>query len=153
MMIERSWTAPKRMFWTPPWAEAKARVYRSWFAILRFALGNWCVGFGFDIDGLAIRLGPLNLGFEKDGVTDNFLDWSRTLCRLTIQKLKLELRLEIDFNIWLIGYSMANITDHGIYVGPFNLQIEYDKCYDWPDLHTLPPRLQCQCDVHAPHGQ
>jgi hypothetical protein len=40
--------------------------------------------------------------------------------------------LSVTGNIWLLGYSMADSHDHGLYLGPLNIQIEYDKFYDQP---------------------
>jgi hypothetical protein len=128
----------KPMPWKPMWAEGKVRVYRSWCAVVGFAFGNWTIGFGFDVAPaqFGISLGPLNLGFERaEPLPDNYddlPDWNRILRRVVIEKLKLELRFELDFNSWLFGYAMADTHDHGIYFGPFNLQIEYDKLYDQP---------------------
>jgi hypothetical protein len=34
---------------------------------------------------------------------------------------------------WRVGYAMADVHDHGIYLGPSNFQIEYDKLFDEPD--------------------
>src|SRR5690349_19171235 len=85
-------------------AEAKARVYESWFAVVGFDLGGWTLGFGFDVapTGFAVSLGPLYLGTERDEPPpksyDDLPDWNWTLHRLVIQKWKLELRLELDLN-------------------------------------------------------
>ena len=139
--------------WIPPRWESQGRVTRSWFAFVACDVGGWAVGFGFDVapTTFSLELGPVFIGVERDEPPlksyDDLLDWSGTLCRITIQRWRMELRLEYDLNIWRFGYIMADMHDQGIYFGPFNLQIEYDKFYDWPDDHTLPPRLQCQCDV------
>jgi hypothetical protein len=74
----------------------------------------------------------------------------------------LELRLELDLNVWRFGYIMADIHDHGLYVGPFNLQIEYDKMFDYVDptlatveqaftkwLDTARSRLKIGVEVRA----
>ena len=45
-----------------------------------------------------------------------------------------EIRLELDLNYWALGYAAADVRDHGVYVGPFNLQIEIDKFYQERDL-------------------
>ena len=125
------------MSWKPMRGESKAHVYLSWSAIAGFDLRKWVLGFYFDVMPicLSIELGPLFAGIEQE---DNLSptnyadlpDWSWTLRRIVIRKWKLELRFDLDLNIWRFGYIMADAHDHGIYVGPFNLQIEYDKFYD-----------------------
>src|ERR1700730_12544730 len=101
-----------RMPWRPMWVESKARVYRSWFAVVGFGLGSWTIGFGFDVapTSFGISLGPLYLGFEREEPPpdsyDDLPDWSYMLRRVVIQKLKLELRLEVAFNSWSFGYAM-----------------------------------------------
>jgi hypothetical protein len=135
----------------PLWGERKARVCRSWFAIIGFNLGSWVVGFAFDVapTGFSVNFGPVFVAVERDESPPesyaDLPDWSFTLHRTVIHKWKLELRLEIDLNIWRIGYMMSDTHDHGLYFGPLTLQIEHNKSYDWPDDHTLPPRLQCRC--------
>jgi hypothetical protein len=154
MMIDRASDQTetiKSMPWRPISLETKARVSRSWFAFVSFDVGSWAIGFGFDVAPItfSVEFGPLFVGFERDEPPptsySDLPDFSRSLYRITIRKWKLELRLEVDLNIWRLGYMMADAHDHGIYLGPLNLQIEYDKSYDWPDNHTLPPRLQCRC--------
>jgi hypothetical protein len=133
-------TDPTTMPSKPLWAETKARVYGSWFAVVGFDLGKWTLGFAFDVapTGFYIDLGPLFAGAERDEAPpksyDHLPDWSWSLLRFVIQKWKIELRLELDLNIWRLGYIMADMHDHGLYVGPFNLQIEYNKLYAYPDL-------------------
>jgi hypothetical protein len=128
----------------PPWRprswEAKVRSLRFWYAFAEFYVGSWAIGFGFDgaPTSFAIHVGPLSFGGERDEPPpenyDAFPDWSWTLKRIVIGKWKLELRFEFDLNIWLFGYMLADLHDHGIYLGPFNVQIEYDKFQDrsWP---------------------
>ncbi len=116
-----------------------------------FSLGGWSIGVGFDDGplGFWLNIGPLFVGVEQDeSAIESYADlrdWSRTLYRVVIPKRKLEFRLEFDLNIWNVGYMMGDLRDHGIYFAPVNLQIEYDKFYDWLDDHTPPPRLQCRC--------
>jgi hypothetical protein len=120
----------------PMRTESKVRLYRSWFAFVGFDLRKWVFGFYFDVAPtcLAIDLGPLFLRVERDDPLPtsyvDLPDWGRTLRRIVIRKWKLELRFDLDLNIWRLGYMMADIHDHGIYFGPFNLQIEYDKFFD-----------------------
>jgi hypothetical protein len=124
----------------PIWREAKIRITKKWLAVLGFDLGNWRAGFAFDLDGFAVTLGPISVGVERDEAEPykpgNYLDWSFMLWRLVINQIKLDIRLECDLNFWFVGYAMADLHDHGIYIGPFNIQIEYDKFYKcaWPGL-------------------
>jgi hypothetical protein len=130
------------VLWRPTSFEAKACVYRSWFAVVGFDLGNWALGFGFDVapTGFWINLGPLSVGAEREEPPpesyDDLPDWSWTLRRIVIQKWKLETRLELDLNIWKFGYVMGDVHDHGLYFGPFNVQIEYDKFYNDPMVRS-----------------
>ena len=132
--------------WRPRSWEAKARVYRSWFLLVGLDLGIWAIGFGFDVapTGFEITLGPLFVGTDREEPPpdsyDDLPDWSRTLRRIVIEKWKLEIRFEFDLNIWRLGYLMADLHDHGLYFGPFNLQIEYDKMYKYPTI-AREPRL------------
>ncbi len=169
---ERSSIAPRTMPCKPPWAETKARVYGSWFAVVGFDLGNWVVGFGFDVapTEFFINFGPLFAGAERDEPPpsnyDDLPNWSWTLLRSIIFHWKLEIRLELDLNIWQVGYVMADLHDHGLYIGPFNLQIEYDKMFDYPDvtiatvhrafvewLDTARSRLKIAVEVRARTGR
>ena len=133
------------ILWRPPSAEGKARLYRSWFAVVGIAFGRWVVGFCIDVApaGCSIVLGPLAAALERDEPPPDYDDlpnWGGTLRRIVIKRCKLELRLELDLNIWLFGYMMADAHDHGIYLGPLNLQIEYDKLFNDPDSLFLKPR-------------
>jgi hypothetical protein len=132
--------------WRPTRLEKKARVYRSWFAFADLYIGAWAIGYGFDVapTSFAIHCGPLSIGGERDEPPpenyDALPDLSWTLNRIVIRKWKLEMRLEFDLNLWLFGYVMADSHDHGIYFGPLNIQIEYDKFYDWGGPSgTIPP--------------
>lgn len=104
----------------------------------------WTVGFGFTdapIE-LFLSLGPLFTAVERDEPPpedyDDLLNLSWTLFRIVFLKWKLEMRFELDLNIWRIGYMMADLHDHGIYLEPFNLQIEYNKMYEWPTISREP---------------
>jgi hypothetical protein len=127
-----------------PWrTEAKLRGCGLWFAVVDFDLGHWTIGFGFDVAPTAFGfvIGPVSFGAERDEPLPNYddlPDWSRTLWRHVIREWKLDIRLELDLNIWRVGYAMADIHDHGIYLGPFNVQIEYDKLYNEPDSFFFP---------------
>ena len=129
----------KSVRWRPFSGETKFRVYRSWFLVLGVAVGDWSVGFGFDVapTRFFIGVGPFSIGIERDEPPPanyaDLPDWSRTLYRRVIRKWKLDIRAEFDLNLWQIGYVMADIHDHGVYFGPINVQIEYDKLYKEPD--------------------
>lgn len=78
------------------------------------------MGFCFDDHPwrFIVSVGPLFFEFEEnnslaDYDSDEWWDWNRTLYRLTVQKWRVELRLEFDLNIWMVGYSMADIHDTG----------------------------------------
>jgi hypothetical protein len=156
------------MLWKRFWVETKSRVFGSWFAVIGVDLGSWGIGFGFDVapTGFYFAVGPLFVGAERDEPPpdnyDDLPDWSSTLLRAVIPKWKLELRLELDLNIWKVGYILADLHDHGLYVGPFNLQIEYDKMFAYPDLkvpavhrafvqwlETARPRLKIPVEVRG----
>jgi hypothetical protein len=123
-----------------PWrTETKVPVYGPWFAIVGFDLGDWTLGFAFDVapTGFGVRMGPLSISAERDEPPPpsygDLPEWGRTLYRHVVRRWKLDIRLELDLNIWRVGYAMADVHDHGIYLGPLNLQIEYDKLFDEPD--------------------
>lgn len=135
-----SLTEPTTMPWKPLRAERKLRLYEAWDAVIGFDFGSWALGFAFDVapTGFYFSFGPLFAGAERDKPLpdsyDNLPDWSWTLLRQVILKWKLELRLELDLNVWRFGYIMADLHDHGVYLGPFNVQVEYDKMFAYPDL-------------------
>jgi hypothetical protein len=137
----------------PPHWEAQTGITQSIYGFAALNLGAWAIGFGFDVapTTLWFEFGPICVGFERHEPPpksyDGLPDWSGTLRRFVVAKWKLEVRVEYDLNIWRFGYIMADTHDHGIYLGPLNVQIEYDKFYDWPDDGSLPARLQCRCDT------
>jgi hypothetical protein len=135
------------------WGETTIKIGKRWFVFLSYDLSSWQVGFGFDVypTEFGIALGPISIGFERNPEPynyDDLPDWGFTLYRVVIKKMKLEMRFELDLNIWLVGYSMADIHDHGIYLGPFNIQIEYDKFYDKPWPWGLEEQ-KCDCEHEA----
>jgi hypothetical protein len=110
---------------------------KTWSAVAALDWSAWAVGFGFDTApyGFWIDLGPVSVGIEQDDSTDAELwTFGLTLYRIVIRKWKLEVRFDFDLNIWKLGYVMADRHDHGIYLGPFNVQIEYDKFYNHPTI-------------------
>jgi hypothetical protein len=92
--------------------------------------------------------------------------WGWSLLRMTIWKT--EFRLDLDLNIWGIGLTCVEFDDLGIYVGPFNVQIETNKMFDVdfpPGVPTLrvafppdrsvqpwPPRCDCDPSGHGLEG-
>jgi hypothetical protein len=90
----------------------------------------WAVGCYWDYDIVGLDLGPLDIHWQFPD--DRFERICQTWClfRLVIHRWKLDIRLEVDSNIWRVGYMMAAPWDHGLYFGPLNLQIEYDVLYD-----------------------
>lgn len=127
-----------KMPWRPPSWGAKTRLLKSWFATIDLCSGQCTLGCGFDVapTGFWVNLGPVIVGFEKPEPEkidyDDLPNWSWTLYRFILPKWKLELRIECDLNIWQFGYSAADIHDHGLYIGPLNLQIEHNKLYNQP---------------------
>src|ERR1700730_6208677 len=105
--------------WRPRSWEAKAQILRSWNAVVDLSLGQWTVGFGFDLasTGFWINLGPLIVGIEPpepNGIDyDSLPDWTWTLCRIVVRRWKLELRVDLDLYCWQFGYAMADSHDHG----------------------------------------
>jgi hypothetical protein len=98
----------KPLPYKPRWTEVKVRIYRSWFAVVGFDLGDWTVGFGFEVAPaeLGVGLGPLSIGTERDEPLPNYddlPDWGGTLWRHVIRKWKLDIRLELDLNIWRVA--------------------------------------------------
>jgi hypothetical protein len=77
-----------------------------------------------------LKLPFLSFWFER--VRTNFQNepwqsgWS--MLRLTIWKT--EFRLDLDLNIWGLGVTCIELDDLGIYLGPFNIQIETGKKFD-----------------------
>lgn len=108
---------------------------------MRLDLTRWTVGVWADMEpaSLGFDLGQLGLTISHDGWNGPLPAWFViTLARLVVGRL--EMRLACDLNIWLLGYCMADARDHGIYCGPLNLQIEYDKCWwEGPPGSTPPP--------------
>jgi hypothetical protein len=129
--------------------EIRIKIAKRWFLLVSYDLASWLLGFGFDVCPIEFGLvfGPLGIGFERDGSEpynyDDLPDLGFTLYRFVLPRRRLEIRIEIAVNRWSIGYSMADIHDHGIYLGPVNMQIEYDKFYDqpWP----WPLEVTCDC--------
>jgi hypothetical protein len=88
----------------------------------------WAVGIYWDDDLIGIDLGPL--GFTWYPGDDRFqrFRWSWMVFEKRLGRINLH--LDVDSYNWRLGYIMAASWDHGIYVGPANLQIEYDRWND-----------------------
>jgi hypothetical protein len=87
-------------------------------------------------------VGPFWIGAVRDEPKGRALcNW--TVVRITVERLKLEIRIELDLNYWAFGYAAADARDHGVYVGPLNVQIEINKFYQEPDL------VDAWVEVHA----
>ena len=123
-------------------------------------LGSWAIGFWFDRVPLMVGLDllPLSLSAERDEDTRGrkVPSWGGTLVRLIVGKL--EMRLELDWNIWRVGVVMADPDDWGFYLGCLNIQAEYGKFWwdnsDWRKAWTrtirirpapAPPYSTCTC--------
>lgn len=91
---------------------------------------NWTIGIYCDDDLAGIDVGPMTCTWLWDDKRFAPLCRSWRIARWVIRSLKLDIRLEIDLNNWRIGYVLAAPWDHGLYLGPVNLQIEYTVMYD-----------------------
>ncbi|MEP9400022.1 hypothetical protein [Mesorhizobium sp. KR2-14] len=90
---------------------------------------RWVAGTYWDWDLIGFDLGPI--GAECSLGSDRLERFCRSwrIFRIVFRPLKLDIRLEVDSNCWLIGYDMAAPWDHGLYLGPINLQVEYNVRY------------------------
>lgn len=84
----------------------------------------------------------------------NAISRSWSIARVTVWKT--EFRLDVDLNFWMIGIQGA-LDDFGLYLGPFNIQVETGKGWNWDDelpiyrffkpqgyaIHAYP--YQCRC--------
>jgi hypothetical protein len=93
--------------------------------------GSWLVGVYFDTEPLTLfaEVGPFWIEARRDEPYGLRLPCAWTMLRVTIARLKLDLRLDLDLNYWALGYAAADARDHGLYLGPLNLQVEIDKLY------------------------
>jgi hypothetical protein len=96
-------------------------------------LGSWVVGGYFEPDVFGIEVGPLGIDWERDDPPwfNKVAFWSQQLLRLTFRSLRMVIHVDLDSNIWRLGYCMAAYDDHGIYLGPLNIQFEFGGI----DLH------------------
>ena len=96
-------------------------------------LGCWVIGGFVEREVIGIELGPLRIACERDDPPwfNKVAFWSQQLLRLTFRSLRMVIHVDLDSNIWRLGYCMAAYDDHGIYLGPLNIQIEFGGI----DLH------------------
>ncbi len=92
---------------------------------------SWKVSLYFDTGPLTLfaDAGPFWIEAVRNKPNGQGLACNWTILRITVARLELDLRLDLDLNYWAIGYAAADARDHGLYLGPFNLQIEIDKFY------------------------
>jgi hypothetical protein len=90
---------------------------------------RWVLGTYWDWDLIGFDLGPIGAEWSlgSDRLEPSCRSWR--IFRIAIRSLQLDIRLEVDSNIWLFGYAMAAPWDHGLYLGPINLQVEYNVRY------------------------
>jgi hypothetical protein len=85
----------------------------------------WAVGLYWDDAMIGVDIGPL--GFTWYPGDDRFKSFCRSWMLFEKRIGRTNIHLDLDTYIWRVGYIMAAPWDHGIYVGPANLQIEYDR--------------------------
>ena len=97
---------------------------------------SWKLGVYLNTEPLTVYAdaGPFWIEAVRDEPNGRGLSCNWTVVRITVERLKLEIRLDLDLNYWALGYAAADVRDHGVYVGPINLQIEINKFYQEPDL-------------------
>lgn len=88
----------------------------------------WAVGIYWDDDLIGIDLGPLEFVWHPGGNRFKRFCWSWMLFERRIGRMNLH--LDVDTYTWRVGYIMAAPWDHGLYLGPANLQFEYDRWND-----------------------
>ena len=91
---------------------------RSWELVINWRC--WAVGISWDDDLLGMDLGPL--GFTWCPEDDRFkrFRWSWMVFEKRLGRINLH--LDVDSYNWRTGYIMAAPWDHGLYLGPANLQ-------------------------------
>jgi hypothetical protein len=130
-----------------------------------WSLWAWTAGIYWDMDHVSI--GVPFLSFCLEWPSDNAWPWTWSLARLTIWKT--EFRLGFSLNQWLLGITLSQWRDFGIYFGPLDIQIETDNGFNeefppgvpvwrlffppgysirpWPPrCRCCPPRDKLQCD-------
>jgi hypothetical protein len=98
----------------------------SWELVLNWRC--WAVGVFWYDDTIGLELGPL--GFTWYPGDDRFKRFHRSWMVFEKRLGRINLHLDVDTYTWRIGYIAAASWDHGLYLGPANLQIEYDRWND-----------------------
>ena len=88
----------------------------------------WAVGIYWDDDLIGIDLGPLGFVWHPDG--NRFKRFCHSWMLFERRIGKVNVHLDVDTYNWRLGHIVVASWDHGIYVGPANLQIEYDRWND-----------------------
>jgi hypothetical protein len=88
----------------------------------------WALGIYWDYNLIGVNLGPL--GFVWRTGDNRFKQFCRSWMLIEKRIGRINLHLDVDTYIWRVGYIMAAPWDHGLYLGPANLQIEYDLVND-----------------------
>jgi hypothetical protein len=94
-------------------------------------LGCWMIGGYFEDGTFGFEVGPLGIDWEY-GIPAEMVSRryrSRQIFRYTIETLNTVVRFKSNLKIWRVGYLMSAPYDHGFYLGPFNLQVEYGVSY------------------------
>jgi hypothetical protein len=99
---------------------------QSWELVLNWRC--WAIGFYWDDDLIGIDLGPL--GFVWHPGDSRFKPFCRSWIVFEKRLGRINLHLDVDSDNWRLGYVMAAPWDHGLYLGPANLQIEYNRWND-----------------------
>jgi hypothetical protein len=98
----------------------------SWELVLNWRC--WAAGVYWYDDDVGLELGPL--GFVWRPGDDRFKQFCRSWMLIERRIGRINLHLDVDTYTWRIGYIAAASWDHGLYLGPANLQFEYDHWND-----------------------
>ncbi len=88
----------------------------------------WAVGIYWDYSLIGIGLVPL--GFVWHPGDNRFKQLCRSWMLFERRIGRVNVHLDVDSYNWRLGYIMAAPWDHELYLGPTNLQIEYDRWND-----------------------
>jgi hypothetical protein len=90
-------------------------------------LGCWMIGGYFQEETFGFEVGPLGIDLEYSIPTEavGCRSRSRRIFRLTVQPLRTVIRFKLNLKMWRVGYLLSAPCDHGLYIGPFHLQVEY----------------------------
>lgn len=117
--------------WTRAW------IIAGWRPAITLHPGSWCAGLWWECGPLdvGIDLGPVVVSVERASGEGPAWPLGWTLGRLVAGRL--EIKLDLDLNIWRLGVVVAASHDWGLYLGPFNIQFESDVRCDAPDPAPL----------------